>query len=86
MMVVGGIVELRRGMLMTRRADLVALMLQTRGMGVVTVGAADSLVVHLALQKRPVNINLVVNLAVGMVGGGLEDGGQCPRRSGADGR
>ena len=43
-------------------------------MGIVTVGTANSLVIHLALQERPKNIDLFHDLAVVMVERGSENG------------
>ena len=42
-------------------------MLELGGMGIVAVGAANPLGVHLALQERTVNIDLVQNLPVRVV-------------------
>ena len=53
---------------MTRGAQLVGVVLDFGGMGIMTVSAANSLVIHFALQERSININLVLNLAIVMIG------------------
>ena len=54
-------------MLMAGGADLVPCLLQSRRVGVVAVGATNPLSVHLALDERAVNVNLVEDLTVGMI-------------------
>jgi hypothetical protein len=54
-------------MLMTRRANLIALMFEPGGMRVVTIGTANALLVHLALKKRSMYVDLVLNLPIGVI-------------------
>ncbi len=58
----------RRSMLMARRTDLVPIMFETSGMGIVAIGTANIFVVHPALDERSEDIVLVQNLPVGIVG------------------
>ena len=53
--------------LMACRADLVAILFQSNGMGIVAVGAADSLVEHLALDERSVLVVLIHDLPIRIV-------------------
>src|SRR5688500_8902001 len=62
-------VVLARRVLVARGAGLVALVLEPGGMRIVAVGAANPLVVHLALQERTVLIHFVENLPVGVIRG-----------------
>src|SRR5690349_9524521 len=71
-MMMGGSVVLGRRVRMARRAKLISLTLDLRGVRVVAIGAADALVVHFALQERAVLVDLVKNLAVAMIGRGLQ--------------
>jgi hypothetical protein len=48
-------------------ADGVTSALNLETMGVVAVAARDAGMVHLALQKRPVLIYLILDLAVGII-------------------
>ena len=61
-------VILPSGVLMTGCAGLVAWMFELQGVWVVTIRAANSLVVHLALDKRTVDVDFVFDLSVGKVG------------------
>src|SRR5262245_57413022 len=61
MMVVFAVVFARR-MLMARRADFIALVLQPGGMWIVAIAAADILVIHFAFEERRVFIHFVQNL------------------------
>ena len=55
------------GMLMARRTNLIAFMLQLGSMRIVAIGAANAFVVHFALQERTVNVVLVQHLPSGLV-------------------
>ncbi len=59
-------------MRVTRRAHLIALIFESGRVRVVTVGAANALMIHLALNKRSVHIDFIQNLAVGIVGRRLQ--------------
>ena len=75
MMVVSRHIVLTGWMLMAGGAKLVALILQPGGMRVVTVGAANPLGVHFALQERSVDIDLVLDLPIRMIKSFAEQGG-----------
>ena len=60
-------VVLCRIMLMTRRTQSIVIELQLVRMRIVAVGATNAIVVHLALQKRTVNVNFVEDLAVRII-------------------
>jgi len=49
------------------KADRIAGKMKLTGMGVVAVGTGDTLGVHPALQERPVDIDLLLNLTVGVI-------------------
>ena len=49
---------------MAPHAEQVARSEGTRGVGVMTIRATNSLVIHFTLYERPVNVDLVVDLAV----------------------
>ena len=53
--------------LMTGSTNLVALMLQSSGVGIMAIGTANALGVHLALQKRTIDINFILNLPVSVI-------------------
>ena len=57
---------------MARRTHLVTLMFQPRRMWIVAIRTANSLVVHLALDERAVDIHFVQNLAVGIISVGKQ--------------
>ena len=69
---VAGVVVLCGGVLMARRADGIAFLLEPRCMRIVAVGTLDALVVHLALDKRSEDIDFIFDLAVGVVGLGAK--------------
>jgi len=71
--VVGGDVVFACGVLVARRAGFVAGVLEFQRVGVMAIGAADPLVVHLALHERAIDIDLVLDLAVGVIGIGLKE-------------
>src|SRR4029453_13074615 len=54
-------------MLVARRANLISFVLEPGGMRVMTIGALNPLVIHLALHERAVFIDLVENLPVSVV-------------------
>ncbi len=60
------------GMLVTRCARLVARMFQLQRMRIMAIGAADALVVHLALNERTVDVDFVLDLSVGVIGVGIQ--------------
>ena len=60
-------VVLPRRVLVAGRADLVTGKLQADRMRIMTICAFDSLVKHLALNERTVNIILVPDLTVGVI-------------------
>ena len=60
-------VILARWVLMARRTYLVTRLFQLQRMGIVAISAANTFVVHLALQERTVDINLILDLPIGMV-------------------
>ena len=60
--------------LMAGCAELVPLELETRRVGIVAVGAANPLVIHLALQEGSKNIDFLHDLAVVMVERGRKNG------------
>ena len=66
-LVVSRVVVLARGMRVTRSANLIALVFETRGVRVVAIRTANPLVVHFRLQERPVYIHFIQNLAVRVV-------------------
>ena len=53
--------------LMARGAKLIALVFQLQRVRVVAIATLDSLVVHLALNERTVNVHFVFDLAIGVV-------------------
>jgi len=73
MAVVDFAVVFTRGMLVAGDAELIALVLELRGMRIVAVGTADVLRIHLAFEERRVFVDLVENLTVCMVGGRCQD-------------
>ena len=64
---VRGRVVFSSSMLMTGGTDLISCVLESGGMRVVTVRAANALAVHLALHKRTMHIDLVLNLPVRVI-------------------
>ena len=52
---------------MTRRTDLVTRPLKFRGVRIMTINTLDPSCIHFALQKRSININFPINLAVRLV-------------------
>jgi hypothetical protein len=58
---------------MALRAHGIARWPEVSAVGVVTVRARHARGVHLALQERPVLVDLVLDLAVGVVQGGVEE-------------
>src|SRR4029453_1902659 len=70
MMVMDCAVVFPRRMLMARSADLIARMLALGAMRIVAIRAFHVLVKHLAFEERRVFVNLVKNLAVGVIGRG----------------
>ena len=64
MMMMVGRVVLSRRMLVTRRTQLIVGELHFRGMRIVAVRTSNSVVVHLALNKRTVNVVFVPDLAI----------------------
>ena len=59
---------------MASHAKLVAFDVSSSGMWVVTIGAFHALVIHLALDERSVDVDLVVDLPVHVIGGGAHVG------------
>ena len=63
----------RRGrMLVTRRTDRVAVVLESHRMRIVAVGTPDVLVIHLALDERSELVVFIHDLPVGVVRGRFE--------------
>ena len=52
---------------MTLQTEVVALELELQAVGIVAVAAADIVVEHLALHERPVDVDLVEDLPVGVI-------------------
>ena len=73
MIVMGGCVVLGRGVLVTGSAQRVVGPVDAGRVDVVAVRAANSLVIHFALEKGPVHIHFIPDLAVGVVGLGREE-------------
>ena len=65
-------VILTRRMLMTGGTELVALMFDASRMRIMTVRTTNPLVIHLALDKRSVNVNFIQDLSIRMVRVGME--------------
>ena len=54
-------------------AQRVALVVEPQAMGVVAIAARDSLSIHLALQKRAVNVDFFEDLAIGVIQAFIEE-------------
>ena len=66
-MVVGGHIVFASRMLVAGGAQPVPLVFQLRGMRIVAIGTANPFGVHLALEKRSVDVDLILNLPIGMI-------------------
>ena len=60
-------IVLARVMCMAGRTQFIAFDLYLCGMGVVAVRTLDALVIHLALNEGPVNIDFIHDLTIGMI-------------------
>ena len=67
MVMVGRTVIFTRGVLMAGRTNSIPLVLQFSCVRVVTIRATDSFVVHLALDKRSIHIDLIQNLPISVI-------------------
>lgn len=70
--VVSGRIIFRGGVLMAGGTDLVAIGFESCGVGVMAIGAADAAMEHFALEEGAVFVDLVFDLAIGVVEVGLK--------------
>ena len=60
-------IVLGQRVLVARSTNLISIVLQPRGVRIVTVAAANALVIHFALNERTMFVVLIQNLTIGII-------------------